>query len=51
MRVRTLVVLEQRPVADDKAPGPVVVFEQHPLGRVIGAPSQRRHDGQLPKPL
>ncbi len=44
----TLVVLEQRPVADDEAPGAVVVLEQHPLGRVVSTPSERRGDGELP---
>ena len=37
-------------MADDVAHGLVVILKQHPLRGVVGAPTQRRHDGQLPHP-
>ena len=36
-------------MADDEAPGTFVVLEQHPLGRMVGAPTQRCSDSELPE--
>ena len=49
--MRTLVILENRPVANDEALGALVVLEQHPFGRVIRAPSQWCQHGELPHSL